>query len=284
MPSKYRLPAVNLLAGIELARSLELAEARNNLAFVEARARLYPGSGACGLEIAGGAALYDGVDSPCTQSFGLGMVAPLTGYDLDLIEDFYRERGAPFFHEVSPLAGLEIHRLLASRGYLPVEFTSVMFRELDQPTEGEATDAGGINARVVGEDEWASWARISTEGWSEFPEYADVIHDLALVSAAREGSFSFLAEDGGKPMATGSLSIIGDVALLNGASTIPDARRRGAQRLLLDRRLGFARERGCRVAQICAQPGSGSQRNAERAGFRIAYTRIKWERRPNDAG
>jgi hypothetical protein len=25
-----------------------------------------------------------------------------------------------------------------------------------------------------------------------------------------------------------------------------------------------------------ALPGSGSQRNAERNGFRIAYTRIKW--------
>jgi hypothetical protein len=27
-----------------------------------------------------------------------------------------------------------------------------------------------------------------------------------------------------------------------------------------------------------ALPGSGSQRNAERHGFRIAYTRIKWRR------
>jgi hypothetical protein len=27
---------------------------------------------------------------------------------------------------------------------------------------------------------------------------------------------------------------------------------------------------------ICALPGSASQRNAEREGFRIAYTRLKW--------
>jgi hypothetical protein len=27
---------------------------------------------------------------------------------------------------------------------------------------------------------------------------------------------------------------------------------------------------------MCAQPGSASQRNAERHGFRIAYTRTKW--------
>jgi hypothetical protein len=28
-----------------------------------------------------------------------------------------------------------------------------------------------------------------------------------------------------------------------------------------------------------AAPGSASQRNAERQGFRIAYTRIKWQLR-----
>jgi hypothetical protein len=28
---------------------------------------------------------------------------------------------------------------------------------------------------------------------------------------------------------------------------------------------------------MVAQPGSASQRNAERHGFRIAYTRTKWQ-------
>jgi hypothetical protein len=28
---------------------------------------------------------------------------------------------------------------------------------------------------------------------------------------------------------------------------------------------------------MCAAPGRASQRNAERQGFRIAYTRIKWK-------
>jgi hypothetical protein len=31
---------------------------------------------------------------------------------------------------------------------------------------------------------------------------------------------------------------------------------------------------------IVAAPGSDSQRNAERAGFRIAYTRTKWRLQP----
>jgi hypothetical protein len=45
---------------------------------------------------------------------------------------------------------------------------------------------------------------------------------------------------------------------------------------LLDSRLRYAAEQGCDIAMMCAQPGTPSQRNAERNGFRIAYTRIKW--------
>jgi hypothetical protein len=50
----------------------------------------------------------------------------------------------------------------------------------------------------------------------------------------------------------------------------------GAQASLLESRLRYAAEQGCDIAMMCALPGSASQRNAERQGFRIAYTRIKW--------
>jgi predicted acetyltransferase len=73
------------------------------------------------------------------------------------------------------------------------------------------------------------------------------------------------------------LNICEGVALMAGASTIPDARKQGAQLALLENRLRFAAEQGCDIAMMCALPGSASQRNAERQGFRIAYTRIKWQ-------
>ena len=59
---------------------------------------------------------------------------------------------------------------------------------------------------------------------------------------------------------------------------MPEWRNRGAQRALLEHRLGRAAEAGCDLAMMGAAPGSASQRNAERQGFRIAYTRIKWGR------
>jgi hypothetical protein len=72
------------------------------------------------------------------------------------------------------------------------------------------------------------------------------------------------------------LSLNGDVALLAGASTIPASRKQGAQLALLHARLRFAAERGAQLAMMVALPGSGSQRNAERQGFRTCYTRTKW--------
>ncbi len=54
------------------------------------------------------------------------------------------------------------------------------------------------------------------------------------------------------------------------------ARRQGAQLALLEGRLRYAAAQGCTIGMMVAQPRSGSQRNAERHGFRIAYTRYKW--------
>jgi hypothetical protein len=99
---------------------------------------------------------------------------------------------------------------------------------------------------------------------------------LAQVSTRRADSASFPAELEGRPVATGALSLCEGVALFAGASTVPEARGRGAQTSLLDARLRYAAERGCDLAMMCALPGTASQRNAERQGFSIAYTRIKW--------
>jgi hypothetical protein len=120
------------------------------------------------------------------------------------------------------------------------------------------------------------WARTAASGWSELTEIADKIGDLFTITAKRAAGHSFLAEIDGRPIATGAMFIHDGVALLAGASTIPEGRRQGAQLALLEGRLRYAAEKGCDIAMMGAAPGSSSQRNAERQGFRIAYTRIKW--------
>jgi predicted acetyltransferase len=70
------------------------------------------------------------------------------------------------------------------------------------------------------------------------------------------------------------------VAQLAGAATAPAHRRRGIQSALLATRLADATAAGCDVAVITTQPGSKSQRNAQRAGFDLLYTRAVLVRQP----
>ncbi|HEX8150498.1 MAG TPA: GNAT family N-acetyltransferase [Pyrinomonadaceae bacterium] len=270
-----------IFSDLNLSRRLERAEGRGNVGFVEARAAVEPGSGACWTEVAGCYAMFDGVESPVTQTFGLGLFETASGTDLERLEEFFRGRGAPVYHEVSPLADPSTFPLLNGRGYEPFEFTSVMFRPLRAGAFGRRDP--GVSVRLVGPDEHELWAQTAARGWSEFEGVGDFMLGLSRVSAARRDALSFLAELDGRAVATGALSIHEGVALLAGASTVPEERRRGAQLALLDARLAHAAERGCDLAMMCAQPGSASQRNAERQGFRIAYTRIKWRLRQVDS-
>ena len=49
------------------------------------------------------------------------------------------------------------------------------------------------------------------------------------------------------------------------------------QAALISERMRYAQDYGCDVAMMVAEAGSNSQRNAERKGFHVAYTRIKWQ-------
>lgn len=265
-------------ADLALARRLERAEAQSNMDFVEARARAFPEGRAQHLEVSGTQAMFDGVDSPLTQTFGLGMEQAVTPEDLNRLEAFFKDLGAPVFHEVSPLADPSALDLLNTQGYEPFEFTSVMFQPI-AAGRNERAPGRGVTARLVGSAENELWAQTSSRGWSESPEVGAFMLTFSRVSAMKTSGHAFLAEIDGIAIAAGGLTLHGGVALLAGASTVPEGRRRGAQNALLTARLHFAAEQGCDIAMMCALPGSASQRNAERQGFRIAYTRVKWRKR-----
>ena len=260
------------------SQKLERTEARTNADFVETRARLFPASGAEWIEVAGAYAMFDGVESPLTQTFGLGVFDEITDAELGEIEAFFKRHDAPVFHEVSPLADAAIIPLLNERGYQPVELTSVMYQPINTVKISDSPTNPPVEVRIITQDEVDVWARTSGNGWAtEMEGLADFMFEFGRIGAQCAGAFPFLAERGGAPVATGSLFVYEDIAVLAGASTVPEGRRNGAQNALLAARLRFAAERGCTVAMMGAAPGSTSQRNAEKNGFRIAYTRTKWQ-------
>jgi len=266
----------DLFADIALARRLEGAEREANARFVETRAIVDPSVGAAWMDVNGTYAMFDGPSSPCTQTFGFGVFSPPAEADLERIEQFLRDRSAPILHEVSPIADAAHIAMLGGRGYRPIEYSSVMYMELSSASA--ASLAVSVSVRRVGADESDRWADTLAAGWSDVADVGPLVRKLARIMAARRDGHLFLAEHNGRAIAAASMTISSGVALLAGASTIPDARGQGAQSSLLASRLRYAADHGSDLAMVVALPGSGSQRNAERNGFRIAYTRTKWHR------
>jgi GNAT superfamily N-acetyltransferase len=263
-----------LFSDLALARRLERAEGHACRQFAEARRKLFPESGACWMECAGAQVVFDGVDSPVTQTFGLGIFEDLTDAALDTIERFFLDRGAHVDHEVSPLAGVAALNLLCARRDRPIEISSVMVRAVEQPA---AETPANINVRVPGPEEAQLWSEVSAKGWThDHPELGTLLKKFGAIAFAREHGPCFLAELDGQPGAAGSLWMHDGIALFSGAATIPELRRRGLQSALLQERMRYAFDHGCDLAMMVAEAGGESQRNAERKGFRIAYTRTKW--------
>ena len=260
-------------ADLALARRLEFTEGHGNAAFIDVRARHEPSSGAVRIAVGGTMAMFDGPGSPLTQTFGLGIAEPATAAGLDKLERFFKSRGSDVFHEVSPLAGVDTLAVLAKRGYRPIELSSVLYQPIESWVARASNPA--IEVRAVAPHDADLYARLAARGWSESPEVQPFIEAFARISM--ECATCFVAEAGGAPIGAGAVFLHEGVALLAGASTVPEGRRQGAQLALLDTRLRYAAAKGCDLAMMCAAPGSASQRNAERNGFRVAYTRTKWQ-------
>ena len=178
-----------VFADLDLSRRLERAEGQACMEFAEARCRLHPDSGAAWIECAGAYAVFDGVDSPVTQSFGLGLLEPLSPVSLDRIESFFLDRGAAVVHEVSPLAGIATLDLLCTRGYRPIELSSVMHRSVDRPVK---KDYGAVTVRVAAAEDARLWASVSARGWAhENPELRVSLEQFGAVAFAREQSCAF---------------------------------------------------------------------------------------------
>ncbi|MBK6496406.1 MAG: GNAT family N-acetyltransferase [Gemmatimonadetes bacterium] len=263
-----------MTSDLTLAQRLERTEARSNAAFVEARARLMPEVGAAWQDFEGTYAMFDGVGSPLTQSFGLGVFGEVTDAHLAALEQFFDARGAASQHEMSVLAGNAALAPLAARGYRPIELSTVLCQPVvDAPP---AALPPSLRVRAIAADEVDRWAATSAAGWGETPELAAFMLAFGRVAATAAGCVAFLAEWDGEPIAAAAMNLHHGTALLAGAATIPAWRGRGAQAALLGARLHHAARAGCDLAMMAAEPGSTSQRNAERQGFRVAYNRIKW--------
>ncbi len=269
---------------LEFARRLEMAE----MIFpdCEAALRAYsPSDPIASLTIAGGIGFFGGLNYPANQMVGLGLYGEVTAAQLDEVEEFFRSRGVPATVVLSPLAHESLRALLGERGYGIAEFNTVLIRRVD-PKEPLTLPPDVVVERVTRETEMP-WMSAIAKGFEQ-----DIVVAESVFGgfAALPGAMAFLARIGDTVVGGCGGRIIPQarIAAFFGTATLPEYRGRGVQSALIAKRLHEAGLAGCEYAVVSTHPGSGSQRNMERRGFRVAYTKAvmmrTWPEAPNEHG
>jgi hypothetical protein len=255
-------------ADIRLARRLEAAEATN------ARGCNQGQPGGAMLDVAGGVAIFAGRESPLTQAIGLGLSGPVSQAEFDALEDFFRFRETRVSVELCPLASPELVQMLGERGYRLTEFNNVLVR----PLGGElGTSPAGIRRAEPGEADL--WSRIVGEGFFEQPDLTAEEMDVGRTIFNMYGAMCYLAFPPGGELAGGAAMALRDgVATMFADGVAARFRRQGLHGGLIAARLRDAASAGCDLATASTLPGSTSQRNYERAGFQVVYTKTTFVR------
>jgi GNAT superfamily N-acetyltransferase len=262
-----------IFADRALARRLEAADAWFKAAYVEAQARLRPELGAAVEPVAGGYAAYAGPGSPLNRAVGLGMEEPTGAEALDAVEHFFHHRRALARIDVCPLADSSLVQGLSHRGYYLAEFKNVWARPLRG--DGDFTSpVAGVQVRAARPEEAALWIRTVSQGFAGRDTVTPEDQEIAAPNFYTSTATCFLAWVDGEAAGGGALATYQGLAAFFSASTRPAFRGRGVQTALLRARLAAAVAAGCDLALVHTTPGNASQRNVQRMGFCLAYTKL----------
>ncbi len=256
------------------ARRLESCEEMPQVLYAQVFQKTRPEVGAAWEEFCGGHMSFCGLGSPIGRAVAMGLDRAFTAADLDHIEEFYRSHKAPAQVDLTPLHEPAVLEMFKERGYAITELNNVLYRKLETgesfsspPSECEIRRSMPDEAEVTGAIVESAF----------FPEGApEEFRGLIAPLYQMPDALAFVASVDGKPVACGTGLVIRQqkVFALCGAGTLADYRGRGLQTALLRARMAAAAAAGCEYATVVTQGGSVSQRNAERLGFRVAYSKV----------
>ncbi len=271
-----------ILADISLARRIDVFEAHGSKAIGEAALRRNPDARPFVKALGPGIAVFAGPDSPANKVIGVGFDDHLDDPMLDEMESLYFERRSVVQAEVATLASPAVHARFTTRGYILQGFENVLGRTIDE-SDLPAGGPPGMTIELPTPEALHEWMDVVITGF-EHPDATgagsgiplpprQAIENAFALSAEMPGFRSYLVRIGAAPAGGGCIRISEGIAQLCGAATLPAFRRRGIQTALLSRRLQDARDAGCDLAVMTAQPGSKSHFNAQREGFSLLYAR-----------
>ena len=202
-----------------------------------------------------------------------GAEGGLTREGVQRLAGLFEEAGVGrFFFWLSPGPDIE-----SVRGWL-VEaglsrFPYVAYPTLVRGVQEASPVEADLEVRELAAGEAAALApSLGDAAWPEYPHSAGV-----------PGFYHFMAFDRGRPVASAVLCVSDELGYLSFARTAEPDRRRGAQRALIAQRIEKARALGCRtLASETLSILTTSLGNLQKAGFRPAYEKEVYERKPAD--
>lgn len=217
------------------------------------------------------------------------MSGPVSASDLHKIEHLYATAGLDIVIDLCPLADATVLEILGAGGYTVIGFISVYALDLNN-SNINPQHTSSSNQRVTVErataDKHDTFIDLSAKGCATNGRPHQLLKTLAQCAAMRADTHLYLAFVDGHVAGSAGLALIetptGTVAHVYIDSTLPDFRGCGVQRALIETRLTDARSYGCKVALFSARPGTASARNAERAGFRLAYIKSLFSKSLSD--
>lgn len=202
----------------------------------------------------------------------------LTAADTAQVEPilrWFRSRGLRVQVDVSPhqsSPGLLAH--MADLGLAQCGFLNLM---VGQPAFVETAGPPELALEEYSGSQLEEFARLAVEVEQIPPE--DRQKWTGVIACEYAGWRCYLARLAGYPAAHMAMRVHGGAAVMMSAETSPQFRRRGCQSALLRRAINDAAEAGCSLVTCAVYPGTISQRNVERAGLRVAYTKALWSDR-----
>lgn len=257
-----------------LARRLESCEEMPQVIYARLFQKTRPEIGAAEEEICGGHMIFAGLGSPIGRATGAGLDRAFTAADLDCVEEFYGARKAQSQVDLCPMHEPAVFELFKERGYAIAELNNVLFRKLDaQEKFPPPPVACEIRPSRLEEVETVGAIVESAFFSGGAPE---AYRGLIAPFYQMERALAFVATVDGKLVACGTGLVIPEhrVFALCGAGTLTGYRGRGLQTALLRARMTAAVQAGCEYAVVVTNGGTTSQRNAERLGFSVAYSKV----------
>lgn len=266
------------------ARRMEAAEEYAAVHHARFTKNMRPNAGSAWEDFGGGHLTYVAKGSPVGRAHGLGFAGKVAPQDIEHVERFYFGRQADAQVDVCPYADPSLFESLNQRGFQVAEFNMTLARWIS-PREKFAAQPEQIEVRCIRRGEETAWIELLAKVF--FAEQAAQFEDLFVPWASAENPLCLAAFSQQRMVAAAGGILVPEHRMAGcfGAVTLPEFRGRGLQHAFLEERLRAAQNAGCDLAVTLTMPGTTSQRNAERAGFRTAYTKVVAKKQfPGEAG